>query len=46
MSKKPPKSVFEKSLEQTDFFKGQKEQYLKNKAIFDEERLHHYFSVM
>jgi four helix bundle protein len=38
MSKKPPKSVFEKSLEQTDFFKGQKEQYLKNKAIFDEER--------
>ena len=38
MSKKPPKSVFEKSLEQTDFFKEQKEQYLKNKAIFDEER--------
>ena len=38
MSKKPPKSVFEKSFEQTDFFKGQKEQYLKNKAIFDEER--------
>ena len=38
MSKQPPKSVFEKSLEQTDFFKGQKELYLKNKAIFDEER--------